>query len=186
LDTSKEFEVASKDYDDDDDEFEVVNQEEVEAVARCVHAEYIMNTENRGTTLMWHGIPNKWSVSPELFDALEALNARDVGMVYMPLGHWERRHRLGVRRNKGYAFVHFLTVEAAKDFAAAVATQKITEKAASTTLATYQGISANLRTLMQMTRKRSNTGTIFVLADGGLKQVHKKTLGRLCKGPASK
>jgi len=151
-------------------------------VAQEVYEEYVQKTDNEGITLMWHGIPNKWAVFPELLEALDTLGARDVSYVYLPLNYWQKRRSDEAScRNKGYAFVHFMTAEAAREFATRIASDEICKKPASTSEAACQGVSANLALLMAMPRKRTTTGAIYVRVRGELHPVEKSALWTLTK-----
>jgi hypothetical protein len=151
-------------------------------VAQEVYEEYVKKTDNQGITLMWHGIPNKWAVHPELLEALDTLGARDVSYVYLPLNYWQKRRSDEAScRNKGYAFVHFMNSEAAEEFAARIASDEICKKPASTSEAACQGVSANLALLMAMPRKRTTTGAIYVRVRDELRPVEKSALWTLTK-----
>jgi hypothetical protein len=117
---------------------------------------YLINTDNSGRTLMWHGISTKFQVKPDLLDMLAATEAKDVGYLYLPLNNWEKKGKpIGKCRNKGYAFIHFRTEAAASDFE---------QKAGyETTRAKHQGISVNLRRLVSAPQKRTIETSIYLL-----------------------
>jgi len=93
------------------------SQSDAEPFVQAVFQEFVKNVDNRGVTLMWHGIPLTWLAEPDVLDALRTINARDVAYVYMPHTFWQRRSTTNTpRRNKGYVFVHFMTSEAAVEF----------------------------------------------------------------------
>jgi hypothetical protein len=152
-------------------------------VEQEVYEEYIQRTDNNGITLMWHGIYNTWAVYPDLLLILDELGARDVSYVYLPLNFWQKRRSGG--RNKGYAFVHFMTTEAAQEFAERVDTNEIGKNpGSSTSQAACQGVSANLALLMAMPDQRSikgPAGSIYVRVEGKLRPVEKRALRGLTK-----
>jgi hypothetical protein len=138
--------------------------EENEAFVNEQFEKYLVNTDNSGTTLMWHGLPTKYHVNPGLIKIIEAIDAQGVGYLYLPLNHWEKsRVSCGKCRNKGYAFVHFKTSADAEDF-----TQKVAEytvearRSTATTLAAHQGISLNLTQLVTAPQKRTAAGSIYM------------------------
>jgi hypothetical protein len=125
---------------------------------------YLVNTDNSGTTLMWHGLPTKYHMNPDLIRIIEAIDAQGVGYLYLPLNHWEKsRVSCGKCRNKGYAFVHFKTQANADEF-----TRKVTEytiesrRSTATTHAAHQGISLNLTQLVTAPQKRTAAGAIYL------------------------
>lgn len=125
---------------------------------------YLVNTDNSGRTLMWHGMSTKSQVDPHLIGILDAIQAKDVGYIYLPQNIWEKKGKpIDKCRNKGYAFIHFLTEVAASDFAEKLYVY-CGEKAglAETTHAVHQGISTNLRALLSAPQKRTNAASIFL------------------------
>jgi hypothetical protein len=149
---------------------------------------YLVNTDNSGTTLMWHGLPTKYHMNPDLIRIIEAIDVQGVGYLYLPLNHWEKsRVSCGKCRNKGYAFVHFKTQADADEF-----TRKVTEytiesrRSTATTHAAHQGISLNLAQLVTAPQKRTAAGAIYLPnAEGqfecvtiaSLRKLH-KTIGK--------
>jgi hypothetical protein len=127
---------------------------------------YFVNTDNSGQTLMWHGLPTKYQVEPHLLHILDALKVSEVCFLYLPLNHWEKKGNPRSKcRNKGYAFVHFRTEEAASDFARKVAgsiSDDHTHELTATTTAARQGISANLRALVSAPAKRTGAGALYL------------------------
>jgi hypothetical protein len=130
------------------------------------YQKYLGSTDNSGKTLMWHGLPTKLQVEPHLLDILDEIEVKqkDVEYLYLPLNHWEKKDSsLGKCRNKGYAFIHFRTEEAASDF-----TRKVTEfntekrRLTATTEAVHQGVSANLRALVDAPQKRTTAGAFYL------------------------
>jgi hypothetical protein len=128
------------------------------------YQKYFINTDNSGQTLMWHGMPTKYQVEPHLIGILDAIEAENVGYLYLPLNQWEKLDNPnGKCRNKGYAFIHFRTEASASDFM-----QKISDyesekrRLAATTNATTQGISANLRMLVAAPQKRTISGSLYL------------------------
>jgi hypothetical protein len=145
-----------------DDGAHQVNEE----FAEEQYQKYLVNTDNGGKTLMWHGLPTKFQVEPDLLRILDAIKAEGVQCLYLPLNHWEKKgNPRGKCRNKGYAFVHFRTEAAASDF-----TEKISAYSTggpgltATTEAARQGISANLRALASVPQKRAAAGALFLSA----------------------
>jgi hypothetical protein len=145
---------------------------------------YLVNTDNGGVTLMWHGLPTKYHVNPDLITMLEAIDARGVGYLYLPLNQWEKsRVSCGKCRNKGYAFVHFKTAADAEEFTRKVADFTIeSRRSTATTLAAHQGISLNLTQLVTAPQKRTSAGSIYLPnADGQFECVTIASLRRLYK-----
>jgi hypothetical protein len=164
------------------------SQSDAEPFVQAVFQEFVKNVDNRGVTLMWHGIPLTWLAEPDVLDALRTINARDVTYVYMPHTFWQRRSTTNTpRRNKGYVFVHFMTSEAAVEFQETLRHTDLSTlfeafvKPTSTTLATYQGVTANLHQLMELPRKHAGLGTLYVRADGEMHHLDKGALGVLAK-----
>lgn len=130
------------------------------------YRKYLVNMDNSGQTLMWHGLPTKYQVEPHLLNLLATLEAEGVGYLYVPLNHWETKDKpRGRCRNKGYAFIHFYTEEAATAFTKKVTEYFKTEKSMlnATTKAAFQGISANLRALVAAPQKRTTAGSFYLL-----------------------
>jgi hypothetical protein len=128
------------------------------------YRKYLANVDNSGQTLMWHGLPTKYQVEPHLASILEKIGATNVGYLYLPLNHWEKKDNpQGKCRNKGYAFIHFVTDAAALDF-----TNKVSDfcteqrRLTATTKAVHQGISANLRALVAAPHKRTTSGSLYL------------------------
>jgi hypothetical protein len=158
--------------------------EENEAFINEQFQKYLVNTDNSGTTLMWHGLPTKYHVNPDLIRILEAIDAQNVGYLYLPLNHWEKsRVSCGKCRNKGYAFVHFKTSADAEDFTQKVAEYTIeSRRSTATTLAAHQGISLNLTQLVTAPQKRTAAGSIYLPnAEGKFECVTIAALRRLHK-----
>ena len=107
---------------------------------------YLVNTDNSGMTLMWHGLPTKYHMNPDLIRIIEDIDAQNVSYLYLPLNHWEKsRVSCGKCRNKGYAFVHFKTAADAEEFTRKVSDYTIeSRRSTATTLAAHQGVSLNL------------------------------------------
>jgi len=121
------------------------------------HVMAMYEEEQTGATLMFHEMPNKITLDPDFIGILNSLGARDVEYVYMPMSTWdlsEGSKSSNKGRNKGYAFVHFSTMEAAQHFACAIPKYTGSKKPMFTTLANHQGIPANLRALLSMPNKR--------------------------------
>jgi hypothetical protein len=145
---------------------------------------YLVNTDSSGVTLMWHGLPTKFHVNPDLIGMLEAIDARGVGYLYLPLNHWEKsRVSCGKCRNKGYAFVHFNTHADADEFTKKVADYTIeSRRSTATTHAAHQGISLNLTQLVTAPQKRTAAGSIYLPnAEGKFECVTIASLRRLYK-----
>merc|ERR1719247_3989462 len=125
---------------------------------------YLVNTDNSGVTLMWHGLPTKFHMNPDLLRIIEDIDAQGVGYLYLPLNHWEKsRVSCGKCRNKGYAFVHFKTQHYAEEFTRKIAEYTIeSRRATATTLAAHQGISLNLFQLVTAPQKRTAAGSIYL------------------------
>jgi hypothetical protein len=145
---------------------------------------YLVNTDSSGVTLMWHGLPTKYHVNPDLIGMLEAIDAKGVGYLYLPLNHWEKsRVSCGKCRNKGYAFVHFHTSADAEEFTRKVAEFTIeSRRSTATTHAAHQGISLNLTQLVTAPQKRTAAGSIYLPnAEGNFECVTIASLRRLYK-----
>ena len=145
---------------------------------------YLVNTDSSGVTLMWHGLPTKYHVNPDLIGMLEAIDAQGVGYLYLPLNHWEKsRVSCGKCRNKGYAFVHFNTQADAEEFTRKVAEFTIeSRRSTATTHAAHQGISLNLTQLVTAPQKRTAAGSIYLPnAEGKFECVTIASLRRLYK-----
>jgi hypothetical protein len=161
-----------------------IADEENDAFVAEQFQKYLVNTDNSGTTLMWHGLPTKYHMNPDLIQIIEAIDAQGVGYLYLPLNHWEKsRVSCGKCRNKGYAFVHFKTNEAAEEFTRKVAEYTIeSRRSTATTLAAHQGISLNLTQLVTAPQKRTAAGSIFLPnAEGNFECVTIASLRKLHK-----
>ena len=116
-----------------------------EAVVAEQFQKYLVNTDNSGMTLMWHGLPTKHQMKPDLIRIIKDIDAQGVAYLYLPLNHWEKsRVSSGKSRNKGYAFVHFKTAADAEEFTRKVSEYTIeSRRSTATTLAAHQGVSLN-------------------------------------------
>merc|ERR1719443_2658680 len=125
---------------------------------------YLVNTDNSGTTLMWHGLSTKYRANPDLIRIIEDIDAQGVAYLYLPLNHWEKsRVSCGKCRNKGYAFVHFKTAAHAEEFTRKVSEYTIeSRRSTATTLAAHQGVSLNLTQLVTAPQKRTAAGAIYL------------------------
>jgi hypothetical protein len=130
---------------------------------------YLVNTDNSGMTLMWHGLPTKYHMNPDLIRIIEDIDVKGVTYLYLPLNHWEKsRVSCGKCRNKGYAFVHFKTAADAEDFSRKVSEYTIeSRRSTATTLAAHQGVSLNLTQLVTAPQKRTAAGAIYLPNDEG-------------------
>jgi hypothetical protein len=116
---------------------------------------YLINTDNSGQTLMWHGLSTKFQVRPHLLNILKSNEVEDVGYIYLPQNVWEKKGKpVGKVRNKGYAFIHFRTKAAAADFQ--------WKAGYDCTEAVHQGISVNLRVLVSAPEKRTVEAAIYL------------------------
>jgi hypothetical protein len=138
---------------------------------------------------MWHGLPTKYHMNPDLIEIIDAIGARGVGYLYLPLNHWEKsRVSCGKCRNKGYAFVHFKTAHDAEEFTEKIAEYTIeSRRATATTLAAHQGVSLNLFQLVTAPQKRTAAGAIYLPNKEGkfeyvtiasLRKLHKLMMGK--------
>jgi hypothetical protein len=125
---------------------------------------YLVSTDNSGTTLMWHGLPSKYHMNPDLIRIIEDVDAQGVAYLYLPLNHWEKsRVSSGKCRNKGYAFVHFKTAADADEFTRKIAEYTIeSRRSTATTLAAHQGVSLNMMQLVTAPQKRTAAGAIYL------------------------
>jgi hypothetical protein len=125
---------------------------------------YLVNTDNSGITLMWHGLPTKYHMNPDLIRIIEDIDAQGVSYLYLPLNHWEKsRVSCGKCRNKGYAFVHFKTSADAEEFTRKVSEYAIeSRRSTATTHAAHQGVSLNLTQLVTAPQKRTAAGAIYL------------------------
>jgi len=149
-----------------------------------VFREYVAKERNDGYTIMWHGLPSKCHVEPDLIPVLESLGANDVEYIYLPLNHWEKTRAASSKcRNKGYAFLHFSNEAAAKDFAEKVVEpiEMLNTKKTSTTAAWFQGISANLIQLLQAPHKRTADGMIYLRSGNKMSGVFLGSLRKMLK-----
>merc|ERR1719313_2359083 len=145
---------------------------------------YLVNTDNSGTTLMWHGLPTKYHMKPDLLRIIEDIDAQGVAYLYLPLNHWEKsRVSCGKCRNKGYAFVHFKTAADAEEFTRKVSEYTIeSRRSTATTLAAHQGVSLNLTQLVTAPQKRTAAGSIYLPnAEGKFESVTIASLRKLHK-----
>lgn len=149
-----------------------------------VFREFVAKERNDGYTIMWHGLPSKCHVEPDLIPVLEAMGATDVEYIYLPLNHWEKTRAASSKcRNKGYAFLHFSSEAAAKDFAEKVVEpiEMLNTKKTSTTAAWFQGISANLIQLLQAPHKRTADGMIYLRMGKKMRGVFLGSLRKMLK-----
>merc|ERR1719191_2041793 len=128
---------------------------------------YLVNTDNSGMTLMWHGLTTKYQVKPDLIRIIEDIDAQGVTYLYLPLNHWEKssgksRISSGKCRNKGYAFVHFKTAANAEEFTRKLSEYTFESRRPRTTLAAHQGVSLNLTQLVTAPQKRTAAGAIYL------------------------
>jgi len=145
---------------------------------------YLVNTDNSGMTLMWHGLPTKCHMNPDLIRIIEDIDAQGVVYLYLPLNHWEKsRVSSGKCRNKGYAFVHFKTAADAEEFTRKVSDYTIeSRRSTATTLAAHQGVSLNLTQLVTAPQKRTAAGAIYLSnAEGKFECVTIASLRKLHK-----
>jgi len=153
-----------------------------------VFREYVAKERNDGYTIMWHGLPSKCHVEPDLIPVLESMGAKDVEYIYLPLNHWEKTRAASSKcRNKGYAFLHFSSEAAAKDFAEKVVEpiEMLNTKKTSTTAAWFQGISANLIQLLQAPHKRTADGMIYLRMGTKMRGVFLGSLRKMLKSNRS-
>jgi hypothetical protein len=111
---------------------------------------------------MWHGVPTKFQVSPNLLNELEHLGALDhVSYVYLPMT-WSRKPRSGRCKctNKGYAFIHFNEQAAADEFKELVG--EFANEKPCLTLADCQGLSANLRQLLSARKRSIEYASVYI------------------------
>jgi hypothetical protein len=141
-----------------------VSAQATEDFVQTQFQKYITNTDDSGKTLMWHGMSTKFQVDPHLIGILDAIEAEDVGYLYLPQNNWEKKGKpLRKCRNKGYAFIHFMTEAAAADFIRKL-TYNCTDKQelTETTEAVHQGISANLKMLITAPVKRTTDAVVYL------------------------
>jgi len=165
----------------------VADDEDNEAFVAEQFQKYLVSTDNSGTTLMWHGLPTKYHMNPDLIRIIEDIDAQNVGYLYLPLNHWEKsRVSCGKCRNKGYAFVHFKTNVDAEEFTRKVAEYTIeSRRSTATTLAAHQGVSLNLTQLVTAPQKRTAAGSIYLPnAEGKFECVTIASLRKLYKAIA--
>jgi hypothetical protein len=158
--------------------------EDSEAFVAEQFQKYFVNTDNSGTTLMWHGLPTKYHMKPDLIRIIEDIDAQGVTYLYLPLNHWEKsRVACGKCRNKGYAFVHFKTAADAEEFTRKVSEYTIeSRRSTATTLAAHQGVSLNLTQLVTAPQKRTAAGAIYLPnAEGKFESVTIASLRKLHK-----
>ena len=135
-------------------------------------------------TLMWHGLPTKHQMKPDLIRIIKDIDAQGVAYLYLPLNHWEKsRVSSGKCRNKGYAFVHFKTAADAEEFTRKVSEYTIeSRRSTATTLAAHQGVSLNLTQLVTAPQKRTAAGAIYLSnAEGKFECVTIASLRKLHK-----
>lgn len=151
-------------------------------IAQRVFNQYILNTDNRGYTLMWHGVHTRWQ-EEDMLEVLQEMGVSGLQYLYLPRNHWQRRQAdaSATCKNKGYAFVHFSSEERAAEF-----TKKIVDEYAEgdkemyTTPAVCQGISSSLQQMTLVHRKRTVTnGSVYVAVDDTIERVAKCTLFKL-------
>lgn len=142
----------------------------VSDATRRVHWRYVHNKDDAGVTIMWHGIPSKCTAESDLLPMLDAL-APDHQYVYLPMNQHSKSHRSTKCRNKGYAFVHFADESAAQAFEKRVEQGLSMCKKTSTTLAAFQGISANLAQLFAAPKTRTTDSIIYVRFAGRMERV---------------
>ena len=140
---------------------------------------YLVNTDNSGMTLMWHGLSTKYRVDPHLISIIEDIDAQGVAYLYLPLYHWEKKKI----RNKGYAFVHLKTAADAEEFTRKVWKYTVeSRRSTPTTLAAHQGISLNLTQLVTAPQKSTVAGAIYLPnAEGKFECVTIPSLRKLYK-----
>jgi hypothetical protein len=160
------------------------NEGDNEAFVAELFQKYLVNTDNSGMTLMWHGLPTKYHMNPDLIRIIEDIDAQGVAYLYLPLNHWEKsRVSCGKCRNKGYAFVHFKTAADAEEFTRKVSEYTIeSRRSTATTLAAHQGVSLNLTQLVTAPQKRTAAGAIYLPnAEGKFESVTIASLRKLHK-----
>jgi hypothetical protein len=143
------------------------NEGDNEAFVAELFQKYLVNTDNSGMTLMWHGLTTKYQMKPDLIRIIEDIDAQGVAYLYLPLNHWEKssgkfRISSGKCRNKGYAFVHFKTAANAEEFTRKLSEYTFESRRPRTTLAAHQGVSLNLTQLVTAPQKRTAAGAIYL------------------------
>lgn len=135
-----------------------------------VHWRYVHNRDDTGVTVMWHGIPSKCTAERDLLPMLDSIAAHHE-YLYLPMNQHSKSHRATKSRNKGYAFVHFGDEASAQAFANRVEQGVALCKKTSTTLAAFQGISANLEQLFAAPQMRTTDSVIYIRHLGRMEQV---------------
>ena len=132
---------------------------------------YLVNTDDSGVTLMWHGLSTKCSVYPHLIRIIEDIDAQGVAYLYLPLNYWEKSSKGKDPRNKGYAFVHFKTAADAEEFARKVSEHTTRPEGSThiqqhtltaTTPATQHGVSLNLTQLVSAPQRRAAAPAVYL------------------------
>jgi hypothetical protein len=164
----------------EDSEGAVTGGAELEKVYQEYLAEGAENTlGDTGVTIMLQDIPYRMQVEPHVMDLLQSTSELNhVDYIYLPMTIAMKRsteHGLDGARNKGYCFIHFSNSASAERFIsrlehyvlpASVWTPSKTMKAG---LAKFQGLSLNLRSLLDIQSKkwRPKNGHVYIRRAGG-------------------
>jgi hypothetical protein len=135
---------------------------------------YILETDNRGRTLMWHGLPSRCSAESDLLQRLYELRLLDrLQYLYMPVDT-DNQFRMNGSRGKGYAFLHFFDPGAVEEMLrrTEAGLDVSSRKETSVSVASYQGISANLYQILASPMIMSMKGFFFARVAGRLEKIY--------------
>jgi hypothetical protein len=142
-----------------------------------VYYTFLLKSDNRGVTIMWHGLPSRSIPEIQLFPMLAELGVEDkLQYFYMPVQNNKRIGNLGLR-GKGYVFIHFFDQDTLRYFLRKVEEGlEVGEKKTSTTLALHQGISANLEQILASPRIATMSGDVYIRTNEELHRISIQSL----------
>jgi hypothetical protein len=149
---------------------------ELEKIYEEYLAEGVENAQGEiGVTIMLRDIPYKMQVEPHVFDLLENISDLNyVDYIYLPMS--EPHQGPEASRNKGYCFIHFSNKATAHLFVSRLehyvlpTTVFPASKMMTAGLAKFQGLSLNLRNLLDIQSKkwRPKKGHAHIRRAGGM------------------
>jgi hypothetical protein len=135
---------------------------------------YVKQGDNRGQTLMWHGLPSRCNAASDLLPRLEEIQLLDkLQYLYMPVDG-DNQFRMNGSRGKGYAFLHFFDLDAVDAMMkrAEEGLHVSSRRETSLAVASYQGISANLQQILSSPMIASMKGHFFGRVEGQLEKLY--------------
>jgi hypothetical protein len=166
---------------DDDSDGIVADGAELEKIYEEYLVEGAENIQGEiGVTIMLQDIPYRMQVEPHVFDLLQSISdLNHVDYIYLPMTTATKRspdHGSDAARNKGYCFIHFsnnasaqLFVSRLENYVFPTSVFTAPSKTMNAGLAKFQGLSLNLRNLLDIHSKkwRPKNGNVYIRRAGG-------------------